>query len=89
MQPALLICDEASSALDAAVQAQIVQLLKKLQREEGLAMLWIGHDLALVRELCSRVLVMRLGKIVEQGEPREVLEYTKEEYTKLMMEYSL
>ena len=73
----------------AAVQAQIVQLLKKLQREEGLAMLWIGHDLALVRELCSRVIVMRQGKIVEQGETREVLEYPKEEYTKLLMEYSL
>ena len=51
----------------AAVQAQIVQLLKKLQREEGLAMLWIGHDLALVRELCSRVIVMRQGKIDAGG----------------------
>ena len=80
VQPSLLICDEAT---------QIVQLLKKLQREEGLAMLWIGHDLALVRELCSRVIVMRQGKIVEQGETREVLEYPKEEYTKLLMEYSL
>ena len=80
VQPSLLICDEATSALDAAVQAQIVQLLKKLQREEGLAMLWIGHDLALVRELCSRVIVMRQGNIVEQGETREVLEYPKEEY---------
>lgn len=89
VQPSLLICDEATSALDAAVQAQIVQLLKKLQREEELAMLWIGHDLALVRELCSRVIVMRQGKIVEQGETREVLEYPKEEYTKLLMEYSL
>ena len=89
VQPSLLICDEATSALDAAVQAQIVQLLKKLQREEGLAMLWIGHDFALVRELCSRVIVMRQGKIVEQGETREVLEYPKEEYTKLLMEYSL
>ena len=89
MQPSLLICDEATSALDAAVQAQIVQLLKKLQREEGLAMLWIGHDLVLVRELCSRVIVMRQGKIVEQGETREGLEYPKEEYTKLLMEYSL
>ena len=89
VQQSLLICDEATSALDAAVQAQIVQLLKKLQREEGLAMLWIGHDLALVRELCSRVIVMRQGKIVEQGETREVLEYPKEEYTKLLMEYSL
>ena len=89
VQPSLLICDEATSALDAAVQAQIVQLLKKLQREEGLAMLWIGHDLALVRELCSRVIVMRQGKIVEQGEDAGGLEYPKEEYTKLLMEYSL
>ena len=89
VQPSFLICDEATSALDAAVQAQIVQLLKNLQREEGLAMLWIGHDLALVRELCSRVIVMRQGNIVEQGETREVLEYPKEEYTKLLMEYSL
>lgn len=68
VQPSLLICDEATSALDAAVQAQIVQLLKKLQREEGLAMLWIGHDLALVRELCSRVIVMRQGKSWSRGD---------------------
>lgn len=89
VQPSLLICDEATSALDAAVQAQILQLLKKLQKEEGLSMLWIGHDLALVQELCSRVIVMRQGKIVEQGETREVLEHPKEEYTRLLMEYSL
>ena len=89
VQPSLLICDEATSALDAAVQAQIIQLLKKLQREEGLAMLWIGHDLVLVQELCNRVIVMRQGKIVEQGATREVLEHPKEEYTKLLLEYSL
>ena len=89
VQPSLLICDEATSALDAAVQAQIVQLLKKLQREEGLAMLWIGHDLALVRERLQPCDCHAAGKIVEQGETREVLEYPKEEYTKLLMEYSL
>ena len=90
VQPSLLICDEANEcARWRRYRRRSFKLLKKLQREEGLAMLWIGHDLALVRELCSRVIVMRQGKIVEQGETREVLEYPKEEYTKLLMEYSL
>lgn len=89
VQPSLLICDEATSALDAAVQAQIVQLLKNCSGKKDLRCYGSATILALVRELCSRVIVMRQGKIVEQGETREVLEYPKEEYTKLLMEYSL
>ena len=77
----LLICDEATSALDAAVQAQIVQLLKKLQREEGLAMLWIGHDLALemcIRDRCDGVLTYlgekKNGKEMTQTHTEETAE---------------
>lgn len=84
--PELIICDEATSALDVTVQAQIADLLKRLQKEQGLSMLLICHDLALVQKLCDRVLVMYQGRIVEQGVPDEVIFHPKEKYTRTLVD---
>lgn len=84
--PELIICDEATSSLDVTVQAQIVELLKKLQKEQGLSLLLICHDLALVQKICDRVLVMYKGSIVEQGVPDEVILHPKETYTRMLVE---
>lgn len=89
IEPQLIICDEATSALDVTVQAQIVKLLKKLQRNTGLSMLFISHDLALVQELCDRVLVMYDGSLVEEGAPDEVIQNPKTEYTRLQVQSAL
>ena len=85
-EPKLIIFDEATSALDVTVQAQIVELLKKLKKEQGLSLLLICHDLALVQNLCDRVLVMYKGNIVEQGVPDEVIMHPKEEYTRMLVD---
>lgn len=84
--PELIICDEATSALDVTVQAQIVELLRKLKREQGLSLLLICHDLALVQALCDRVIVMYQGKIIEEGIPDEVIRHPKEEYTRVLVD---
>lgn len=86
IKPKLIICDEATSALDVTVQAQIVELLRKLQREMGLSLLLICHDLALVQEMCDRVLVMYQGRIVEEGTPDEVIQNPQQEYTKILVD---
>ena len=80
-EPKILICDEATSALDVTVQAQIIDLLQSLHRERELSIIFICHNLALVQQFCSRVLVMSRGRIVEQGTPDEVIQNPKEEYT--------
>ena len=86
IDPQIMICDEATSALDVTVQAQIVELLRKLQREMGLSLLLICHDLALVQEMCDRVLVMYQGSIVEEGTPDEIIKNPQQEYTKLLID---
>ena len=86
IDPQIIICDEATSALDVTVQAQIVELLRKLQREMGLSLLLICHDLALVQEMCDRVLVMYQGSIVEEGTPDEIIKNPQQEYTKLLID---
>ena len=84
--PQLIICDEAPSALDVTVQAQIVELLKKLQKEQGLSLLLISHDLALVQYLCDHVAVMYKGSVVEQGAADEVIRNPKETYTQMLVD---
>lgn len=86
IEPTLIICDEATSALDVTVQIQIVELLKKLQKEMHLSMLLISHDLALVQTMCDRVLVMYKGQIVEEGTPDEIISHPKEEYTRILVD---
>lgn len=86
IEPKILICDEATSALDVTVQRQIVELLVSLQRDSGLSYLFICHNLALVQMVCSRVLVLYDGRIVESGTPNEVILSPKSEYTKCLVD---
>lgn len=85
-EPELIICDEATSALDVTVQAQIIGLLRKLQEEQALSLLLICHDLALVQELCDRVIVMYQGRIIEEGAPDDVICHPKEAYTRILVD---
>ena len=80
--PQLLIADEPTTALDVTIQAQILDLIKRLQRERGMAVLFITHDLGVVAELADRVVMMRHGQVVEQGPVAEVYANPKHPYTK-------
>ncbi|MCS3428994.1 dipeptide/oligopeptide/nickel ABC transporter permease/ATP-binding protein [Leucobacter aridicollis] len=80
--PRLVIADEPTTALDVTVQAQVVELLKRLQRELGFAMVFVSHDLALVAEIAQRITVMYAGQVVEQGSTRELLTQPMHEYTR-------
>jgi peptide/nickel transport system ATP-binding protein len=81
LEPEFILLDEPTSALDLSVQAQIIELLRKLQAEKGLSYLFISHDLKVVRALCHRVMVMQYGKIVEQGSVDDVLNNPRTDYT--------
>lgn len=83
--PRVLICDEVTSALDVIVQASILELLSKLQKEEQLSLLFVTHNLAVVSELADRILVMQHGKIVEEGAADQVLHQPVHEYTKQLV----
>ena len=85
-EPALLIADEPTTALDVTVQARILGLIKQLNRDHGTAVLFISHDLGVIRQLCSRVLVMYQGRIVEQGSIRDIFEHPREEYTRTLLD---
>jgi microcin C transport system ATP-binding protein len=84
-EPDLLIADEPTTALDVTIQAQILELLKSLQRESGMAMLLITHDLGVVRKMADRVYVMNAGRIVEEGRTGEVLERPQHAYTRQLV----
>ena len=80
-RPRVLIADEAVSALDVSVQASVVDLLTRLQAEQGFALLFITHDLAVARTMCDRLVIMKDGVVVEEGATEDILHRPSEEYT--------
>lgn len=86
VRPRVLICDEIISALDLAIQAKILDLLEELKKEFGLTYLFITHDLGVVRHICNRVLVLKQGRIVEQGDTGALFVAPSEEYTRKLIE---
>ncbi len=85
-RPKLLLLDEPTTALDVTIQAQILELLKKLNRESGVSMLFISHNLNVVRKLCGRVAVMQRGLLVEEGTAEEVFHHPKHPYTQRLID---
>ena len=83
--PDLIIADEPTTALDVTVQAQILNLLKKIHRDTGSSILFISHDLNVIKEVCQKVVVMYKGVIVERGDAKEVLKHPKHEYTRKLV----
>ena len=84
-KPGLLICDEPTTALDVTIQAQILDLMRDLQREQGTAILMITHDLGVVAEMCERVVVMYAGQVVEQSTVRDLFDSPAHPYTQALM----
>lgn len=85
LKPEFIVCDEPVSALDVSVQAQILNLLKSLQNELQLTLLFIGHGLGAVHYVSDRIAVMQNGRIVELGDAREVFHHPQQEYTKMLL----
>ena len=83
--PKLVVCDEAVSALDVSVQAQVLNMLADLQKETGVAYLFISHDLAVVRHLCSRIVVMYLGRVVEVASTDELFSHPRHPYVEALL----
>jgi peptide/nickel transport system ATP-binding protein len=85
LRPEVLIADEPVSALDVTVQAQVLKLLDDVRRQMNLAMLFITHDMRVAAQICHRVMVMRHGRIVEQGVTRDIFAAPSSEYTKALL----
>jgi ABC-type dipeptide/oligopeptide/nickel transport system ATPase component len=83
--PEILVADEATTALDVTVQAEILDLLMELKEQQGLSLVLVSHDLAVIARLCDEVLVMRTGVVVEHGPAAEVLHSPQHEYTQLLI----
>ena len=84
-EPELLLCDEATSALDVLTQAQIIQLLEEICCVQKMSMIFVSHDLAAVSSLCSRILVMKNGEIIEKGNTADIFRNPQQEYTKFLV----
>jgi len=85
LKPRFVVLDEPTSALDMSVQAQIVGLLRELQQNHGLAYLFISHDLKVVRALAHRIVVLRNGRVVEEGDAESLITHPKDPYTRTLM----
>jgi peptide/nickel transport system ATP-binding protein len=83
--PRLLVADEATTALDVTIQAEVLELLRRLRRERELAVLFVSHDLAVISELCDRIAVFYAGEIVETGRTQEIIERPRHPYTQALM----
>jgi microcin C transport system ATP-binding protein len=89
LEPKFIMLDEPTSALDMSVQAQVVELLRKLQAKHNLGYLFISHDLRVVRALANEVIVMRNGLVVERGDSEQIFNTPQEDYTKALLAASL
>ena len=85
LDPLLLVADEAVSALDVSIQAQILELLTRIQQETHVAMMFITHDLRVASQICDEIAVMLKGRVVEYGTPTEVFRAPKHEYTRRLV----
>lgn len=88
LEPKIIVLDEPTSALDVTTQAKIVSLLRKLQKEYGISYLFISHDLKVIKTLSHRIIVMKRGKIVEQGNSLDIFKFPKKDYTKMLINAS-
>jgi len=85
LEPSFIVCDEPTSALDVSIQAQILNLLKDLQRDFGLSYLFISHDMAVIQHMCDRIAVMYRGKIVEEGRKLDIINRPQHKYTQSLL----
>ena len=86
LEPRIIFCDEPTSSLDVSVQAQILNLLQEIQRRLEVSFIFISHNMAVIRQVCHRVLVMRYGQVVEEGNVDEVFDHPKNDYTRVLIE---
>jgi peptide/nickel transport system ATP-binding protein len=86
LEPRVLVCDEAVSALDVSIQAQLLALFESIKRDHGTSIVFVSHNLAVVRRVCERVLVMYLGRVVEEGQTEEVFKRPRHPYTRMLLE---